>query len=118
MTVIIKKNVSRRTSPLESKGLQDAACRRTGLRGFGDPPLEPALSKLLDSLENEADLSPLGEGREPLWRASNWYSTNSKIKPARFSYGQQPDKSPPEIGGPGRFRIICGFSTGKLKLGL
>lgn len=32
----IKKNVSRRMSPLESKSLQDAACRRTGLRGFGD----------------------------------------------------------------------------------
>ena len=58
------------------------------------------------------------EGREPLWRASNWYSTSSTIKPARFPYGQQPDKSPPEIGGPGRLRIICDFSTGKLKFGL
>src|SRR5262245_6928764 len=56
--------------------------------------------------KNDEQHKTVGMGGEPLWRASNWYSTSSKIKPARFSYGQQPDKSPPEIG-PGRFRIIC-----------
>ena len=55
-----KDELIRRVSRLEAKGLQADACRRTGLADFGDPPLEPALSVLLESLEHEADLSPLG----------------------------------------------------------
>src|SRR5882724_8074026 len=57
---IFRHELSRRVSPLESKELQDDACQRTGLTDFGDPPLEPTLSVLLDSLEHEADLSLLG----------------------------------------------------------
>jgi hypothetical protein len=53
-------NASRRISPLERNDLLVDARLRTGLTDFGDPPLEPALSILLDSLEHEADLSPLG----------------------------------------------------------
>jgi hypothetical protein len=52
--------VSHRVWPLASRGLQADACRRTGLKDFGDPPLEPALSTLLNSLQQEANLSPLG----------------------------------------------------------
>lgn len=36
------------------------ARRRTSLEDFGDPPLEPALSVLVNSMEREADLHPLG----------------------------------------------------------
>src|SRR4029077_4862617 len=36
------------------------ARRRTGLEDFGDPPLEPALSILVDSLDLQADLHPKG----------------------------------------------------------
>ena len=36
------------------------AMRRSGLEDFGDPPIEPALSILVNSLELEADLHPLG----------------------------------------------------------
>jgi len=46
--------------PLEAQSLCAAARRRTGLDDFGDPPLEPALSVLVQSLEREADLHPLG----------------------------------------------------------
>lgn len=52
--------VSRRLWPLEKEALCAEARRRTGLENFGDPPLEPALSVLVDSLEREADLHPLG----------------------------------------------------------
>lgn len=55
-----KEELSRRVLPLQSEALQTDACHRTGLTDFGDPPLEPALSVLMDSLEHEADLSPLG----------------------------------------------------------
>src|SRR6516165_9881428 len=44
----------------EVEGLCAAARRRTGLADFGDPPLEPALSTLLNSLEEEANLHRLG----------------------------------------------------------
>ena len=47
-------------SPLESGGLCETAQRRTGLQDFGYPPLEPALSILLKSLSEEAELHPLG----------------------------------------------------------
>jgi len=52
--------VSRRLWPLESEALCARAERRTGLTDFGDPPVEAALSVLATSLENEADLHPLG----------------------------------------------------------
>ena len=52
--------LSRRLWFLEGEGLCEAAQRRTGLKDFGVPPLEPALSVLTESLEKEADLHPLG----------------------------------------------------------
>ena len=52
--------VTRRLWPLNSDALCARAQQRTGLKDFGDPPIEPALSTLGSSLENEADLHPLG----------------------------------------------------------
>jgi hypothetical protein len=52
--------LSRRLWPLEAESLCAAARRRTGLHDFGDPPLQPALPVLAQSLEREADLHPLG----------------------------------------------------------
>ncbi len=52
--------VSRQWWPLESQALCAAARRRIGLEYFGDPPIEPALSVLANSLECEANLHPLG----------------------------------------------------------
>lgn len=57
---LIGNKVSQRVWPLESRGLQADARRRTGLKDFGDPPVEPALSILVKSLQQEANLSPLG----------------------------------------------------------
>jgi Sulfotransferase family len=51
---------SRRLWHLDGQKLCAEAQRRTGLADFGDPPLQPALSILLKSLEQEADLHPLG----------------------------------------------------------
>jgi hypothetical protein len=45
---------------LDADGLCASARQRTGLASFGDPPVDPALSILTDSLEREADLHPLG----------------------------------------------------------
>ena len=45
---------------LESSELCREAQRRTGLEEFGTPPPEPGLSILLNSLEREAALHPLG----------------------------------------------------------
>jgi hypothetical protein len=45
---------------LDAGQLCEAARRRTGLTDFGEPQLEPALSILANSLEQEADLHPLG----------------------------------------------------------
>src|SRR5262245_37936349 len=53
-------NFSRRFWLLESERLRERAMRRTGLKDFGNPPVEPALSALVNSLETEADLHPLG----------------------------------------------------------
>jgi hypothetical protein len=50
----------RRFYGFEAKALCAAARGRTGLADFGDPPLEPALSTLLNSLEEEANLHRLG----------------------------------------------------------
>jgi hypothetical protein len=56
----IGDTLSRKLWRLESAGLCAAARRRTGLEHFGDPPLEPALSILVNSMEAEANLHPLG----------------------------------------------------------
>jgi hypothetical protein len=53
-------DLSRRLWLLDSRSLCAAAVHRTGLRDFGDPPIEPALSLLVNSLETEADLHPRG----------------------------------------------------------
>lgn len=52
--------VSRGLWYLDSKSLMSLARRRTGLSDFGDPPVEPALSILTASLEEEAGLHALG----------------------------------------------------------
>src|SRR5215469_13601447 len=53
-------NLSRRLWYLDGKALRERAQRRTRLEDFGDPPIEPALSILAASLEQEADLHALG----------------------------------------------------------
>jgi hypothetical protein len=52
--------VSRRLWSLESQELCFEAQRRADLLHFGHPPPEPALSILVNSLEKEANLHPLG----------------------------------------------------------
>jgi hypothetical protein len=58
--VSLAHRASRRLWHLNGEKLRAEAQRRTGLADFGDPPLQPALSILLNSLEQEADLHPLG----------------------------------------------------------
>src|SRR5262249_55449979 len=53
-------NLSRKAWFLNAEELCAEARRRTGLSDFGDPPIEPALSVLVNSLETEANLHPLG----------------------------------------------------------
>ena len=50
----------RRLWPFDAEALSAKARKATGLEDFGQPPLEPALSVLADSLEREANLHPLG----------------------------------------------------------
>jgi hypothetical protein len=45
---------------LQSETLCASAMGRTGLEDFGEPPIEPALSILVNSMEREANLHPLG----------------------------------------------------------
>ncbi len=52
--------LSRQLWLLQSEALCAEARRRSRLQDFGDPPIEPALSILVNSLELEADLHPLG----------------------------------------------------------
>ena len=52
--------LSRQFWPLHAEALCAEARQRTGLADFGDPPIEPALSTLVNSLELQADLHPLG----------------------------------------------------------
>jgi LPS sulfotransferase NodH len=52
--------LSRQLWSFQSRALCEEARHRTGLRDFGDPPIEPALPILVNSLELEADLHPLG----------------------------------------------------------
>jgi hypothetical protein len=56
----IGDRLSRQLWSLQSGSLCEEVRRRTGLKDFGDPPIEPALSILVNSLEIEADLHPLG----------------------------------------------------------
>ena len=51
---------SRWLCSLESRKLISGARSRTRLHDFGEPAIEPALSVLLNSLEGDADLHPLG----------------------------------------------------------
>ena len=53
-------DISRKLWLLESDSLCAEARRRTRLEDFGDPPIEPALTILVNSLETEADLHPHG----------------------------------------------------------
>jgi hypothetical protein len=52
--------MSRKLCRLDSSDLCAEARRKTGLEDFGEPPVEPVLSVLVDSLEHEADLHPFG----------------------------------------------------------
>jgi hypothetical protein len=52
--------LSRQFWPLHGEALCAEARQRTGLADFGDPPIETALSTLVNSLELQADLHPLG----------------------------------------------------------
>jgi Sulfotransferase family len=52
--------LGRRLLPLNGRGLLVDAQRRTRLEDFGEPNPEPALSTLVDSLESEAQLHPVG----------------------------------------------------------
>ena len=52
--------ISRQLWLLQSEGLSTEARRRTRLEDFGDPPIDPALAVLVNSLELEANLHPLG----------------------------------------------------------
>jgi hypothetical protein len=56
----LSDTLSRRLWPLQGEELCAEAGRRTGLEDFGDPPLEPALSILMNSLDVQADLHPKG----------------------------------------------------------
>src|SRR3954467_4700429 len=51
---------SRRLWRLEAESLCGEAKRRTGLEDFGEPAVEPVLSVLTRSLEDEANLKPMG----------------------------------------------------------
>ena len=53
-------DISRQLWLLESDSLCAEAKRQTRLEDFGDPPIEPALTILVNSLETEADLHPHG----------------------------------------------------------
>src|SRR5258705_8781004 len=52
--------LSRRLLPLNGSSLLVDAQRRTRLDDFGEPNPEPALSILIDGLESEAQLHPVG----------------------------------------------------------
>jgi hypothetical protein len=52
--------LSRQFWSLNGEALCAEARQRTGLKDFGDPPIESALSTLVKSLELQADLHPLG----------------------------------------------------------
>ena len=53
-------DISRQLWLLDSDSICAEARRRSRLEDFGDPPIDPALTILVKSLEVEADLHPLG----------------------------------------------------------
>jgi hypothetical protein len=53
-------DISRKLWFLDRHALSAEARRRTRLEDYGDPPIDPALTVLVNSLELEADLHPLG----------------------------------------------------------
>jgi sulfotransferase family protein len=57
---VLGDDLSRGFGSLQSEELCAEARRRSRLEDFGDPPVEPALSILVNSLEHQADLHPLG----------------------------------------------------------
>jgi hypothetical protein len=57
---LFSKNISRRLWPLDGEKLCAQARREVGLEDFGNPPIEPVLSILVNSLEKEAELHSLG----------------------------------------------------------
>jgi hypothetical protein len=52
--------LSRKFWFLDADGLCEAARHKTGHYDFGDPPIQPGLSILTESLEREAELRPFG----------------------------------------------------------
>jgi len=56
----VADRMSRSFWGLDADALCAEARKRTGLHDFGDPPLEPGLSILINSLEQQADLKPFG----------------------------------------------------------
>jgi hypothetical protein len=77
--------LSQRLCFLDSGRLCAAARRRTGLEDFGDPAIEPALSVLARSLEEEAGLHPLGRF---LMRAHLLSLLETRLRLAEFWRGQ------------------------------
>jgi hypothetical protein len=71
--------------PLDSGELLTAARRKTGLDDFGEPPVEPALSALTRSLEEEAELHPRGRF---LMRAHLGGLLTTRLRLARAWSGQ------------------------------
>src|SRR6516225_5913548 len=56
----LAESLSEKAWRLDASQLCTQARRRTGLNDFGEPPVDPALSILVESLETEANLHPLG----------------------------------------------------------
>jgi hypothetical protein len=56
----LSDGLSRRLCLLDGEALAAEARRRTGLADFGDPPVDTPLSILVNSLELQANLHPLG----------------------------------------------------------
>jgi LPS sulfotransferase NodH len=56
----VADKLSRHFWTLDAPALLARAKAQTGLHDFGDPPVEPALTALVQSLDQEADLHPLG----------------------------------------------------------
>jgi len=56
----IGKTLGQRQLPLNEERLCEQAQKRARLEDFGDPPVKPALRALVQSLETQADLHPIG----------------------------------------------------------
>lgn len=57
---LARGGASRRLLPMTVRSLQARARARTGLEALGDPRYEPALARLVASIEEEARLHPVG----------------------------------------------------------